>query len=100
MSSYMATWQRRSIWSNHLGLLLKESLDWYAGYAAHYMARSSPLEFGLAGLVPWFKSLVRVGLQQITRFSIIIRVQGSAFICLFMWMTLLSQAMIKMVFKG
>ena len=36
--SYMATWQRRSIWSNHLGLLLKGSLDWYAGYAAHYMA--------------------------------------------------------------
>ena len=28
----------RSIWSNHLGLLLKGSLDWYAGYTAHYMA--------------------------------------------------------------
>ena len=38
MPSYMVTWQRRSIWSNHQGLLLRGSLDWYADYTAHYMA--------------------------------------------------------------
>ena len=29
---------RGGLWSNHLGLLVMGSLDWYACYASHYMA--------------------------------------------------------------
>ena len=34
----MVTSLRRYIWSNHLDLLLRGSLVWYAGYAIPYMA--------------------------------------------------------------
>ena len=42
----------------HLGLLIRGSLDWYAGYTTYYIAKSNPLKLCLANLVSWFRSLV------------------------------------------
>ena len=52
MSFFMVILSRRFIWSNHLVLLLRGSLVWYANYVVPY------LELGLVGLAQWFRSLV------------------------------------------
>ena len=99
MPSYMATWQRRSIWSNHLGLLLRESRLVCRLHRSLYGLKQSPRAW-----FDRFSSVVQeFGMTRSTTGHSVFYHHTSSRQCIYLIVyvdDMLSWAMISMAFRG